>query len=442
MHPLFLHTLPKVGLLPLIFWSTAGFAQSAPFEGVGLPRDVSDSLEEAIPRPSDTLPPAPAPPPTTPPEPVLQPPVSSPPSTAPNLNLRFPIQQIEVEGSTVLQPEIRALVTEYEALGELTFEDLLELRSQITQLYISNGYVTSGAFLPNNQVLTDGVTRIQVVEGMLEAIDLCLLSPRAVRNLASSSLVLSSASAQPEGSSSNNAATSPTQGSQSTAAGEDVGAANQCGSARLRESYISSRLAQADTKPVNQQQIEEALQLLQLNPLIRQVNAELIAGSAPGRNILTVQVIEAPAFRLGFGGDNYQSPSIGSEQFSIQVGHGNLFGIGDRISAGYGVTEGLNSFDISYAIPVNPQEGTLSISYNTDESSIIEQQFEDLDICSESETFSVGFRQSLIRKPEAEFALGLQANLRRSTTFLEGEPFSFSIGPENGESNVTVLRFS
>ncbi|MBD1852950.1 ShlB/FhaC/HecB family hemolysin secretion/activation protein [Cyanobacteria bacterium FACHB-502] len=316
------------------------------------------------------------------------------------------------------------------------------MRSRITQLYISNGYVTSGAFLLNNQVLTDGIIRIQVVEGTLEAIDLCLLSPGAARTLANSSPVSASVPAQSEGSPSNGTAIDQTQESQFTAEEEEAVAENQCGSARLRESYISSRLVQADTRPVSQQQIEEALQLLQLNPLIQQVNAELIAGSAPGRNILTVQVIEAPTFRLGFGADNYQSPSIGSEQFSIQMGHDNLFGIGDRISAAYSITEGLDSFDIRYAIPVNPQEGTLSLSYSTDESSIIEQQFEDLDIRSESETFSIGFRQPLIRKPETEFALGLQADLRRSTTFLEGEPFSFSVGPEDGESNVTVLRFS
>ena len=151
---------------------------------------------------------------------------------------------------------------------------------------------------------------------------------------------------------------------------------------------------------------------------------------------------EAPAFRLGFGTDNYQSPSIGSEQFSIQVGHDDLFGLGDRISAGYGITRGLDSFDIGYAIPLNALEGTLSLNYSKDESSIVEQGFEDLDIRSEAQTFSIGFRQPVIRRPETEFALGLQADLRQSTTFLEGEPFSFSVGPENGESNVTVLRFS
>ncbi|HEY9697848.1 MAG TPA: ShlB/FhaC/HecB family hemolysin secretion/activation protein [Trichocoleus sp.] len=437
MHSIFLNTLPTIGLLSLVLGFPAALAQSTSPAGISIPPDAPDALQESIPRPSDTLPSVPIVPPNTSPAPTLQTPLIPPPPAAPDLNLRFPVQQIKVEGSTVLQPEISALVKDYEARDELSFEDLLELRSRITQLYLSNGYITSGAFLPNNQMLTDGMIRIQVVEGTLEAIDLCLLSPGTGRSRGSSNSVSEATSSPLEESSPSNPASAQAQEPQMPAEAED-----QCGSARLRESYIRSRLVQADTKPVNQQRIEETLQLLQLNPLIQQVNAELIAGSAPGQNVLTVQVIEASAFRLGIGGDNYQSPSIGSEQFSIQVGHDNLFGVGDRISTGYGITEGLDSFDISYSIPLNPQEGTLSFSYSTDESLIIEQQFEDLDIRSESETFSIGFRQPLIRKPETEVALGLQADLRRSTTFLEGEPFSFSVGPEDGESNVTVLRFS
>lgn len=433
MHSILIRVFSQVALVSLVFWSNAGFAQSTPPAGVVLPPEVPDTVQEAIPRPSVPAP-IPVPPQTVPPEPTLQIPVPAAPPTLPNLNRRFPVQQIEVEGSTVLQSEISALVQEYEAKGELTFEDLLELRSQITRLYIENGYITSGAFLPNNQVLTDGTIRIQVVEGTLEAIDLCLLSPRAGRNLVRSRTVAEAAQSEtPVPDSTAAAGLEPQSVTEST---------RQCGSARLRDRYISSRLAQADTQPVNQQRIEEALQLLQLNPLIQQVNAELIAGSAPGRNILLVQVIETPAFRFGLGGDNYQSPSIGSEQFSVQVGHDNLFGVGDRISAGYGLTEGLSSFDLGYAVPLNPQEGTLSVSFSTDNSRIVEQQFEDLDIRSESQTVSIAFRQPLIRRPQTEFALGLQADLRRSTTFLEGEPFSFSIGPEDGKSNVTVLRFA
>jgi hemolysin activation/secretion protein len=366
----------------IVGFSVNAFAQSTSLAEVTPPPDTSDLGEQALPTP---IPP--------PPDPSLAP---SPSETSTEVqpeppnpsDFRFLVRQIRVTGNTVLETEIADIVNHFLADHDTaTFDELISLRSLITQLYINNGYINSGAFLPNNQDLSDGEVEIQVVEGRLEDIQITGLT-------------------------------------------------------RLQEVYIRSRLNLANSTPLNRQDLEEALQLLQLNPLIQQVNAELTAGSAPGQNILLVEVKEASPFQLGVGGDNYQSPSIGAEQFSVQASYDNLLGLGDRISAGYGITEGLDSFDVGFSIPVNPMDGTLSLGYSNDDSLIIETDFEDLDIRSESETFSLGLRQPIVKTPTEEFALGLGVDLRRSTTFLEGEPFSFSVGPEDGESNVTVIRLS
>jgi hemolysin activation/secretion protein len=364
-------------------------AQSTPPAGVTIPPDAPETIEQTIPTPSDIAPvPPPEPLPATP-EPNLQtpPPTEVPEVTAP-VSISFSIQQVNVIDNTVLHDEIAKLVKGFLKFHtEATFEDLVELRSQITQLYITNGYITSGAFVPNNQDLGDGVVDIQVVEGELERIEISGLH-------------------------------------------------------RLRAGYVRDRLKLAASRPLNQNRLEQSLQLLQLDPLIAQVNAELTAGSAPGRNVLRVALRESNAFHAGVGGDNYQSPSIGSQQFNIQVSHDNVFGFGDRLSTGYGFTEGLDSFDVSYAIPLNPRDGTLRLGYNNDDSIITEEEFEELEIRSESETFSISFRQPLSKTPEHEFALGLGLDWRRSQTFiLDDIPFSFSEGPEDGESRVSVLRF-
>lgn len=363
---------------------SSAIAQSIPPEET-LPPGITERVEQSTPTPD----PSPLPnQPADSPEPGLQSP--SEPQMAPSdlSDMSFPISRVEVLGNTVLDIEIAEIVEEFLANHPTaTFDDLVTLRSSVTQLYIGNGYINSGAFLPNNQDLSDGEVQIQVVEGTLEDIQITGLT-------------------------------------------------------RLQEVYVRSRLNLANSTPLNQRDLERALQLLQLNPLIQQVNAELTAGSAPGRNILLVEIQEASPFQLGIGGDNYQSPSIGSEQFSIQASYANLIGLGDQISAGYGITEGLDSFDVGFAVPVNPMDGTISVGYSNDDSRILETDFEDLDIRSESETFSLSFRQPLVRTPTEEFALSLGVDLRRSTTFLEDQPFSFSVGPEEGESNVTVVRLS
>lgn len=363
-------------------------AQSTPPAGVTIPPTAPGTIEQTIPRPTESPRPQPtAPLRSPPPAPNLQtPPTSKPPEVTSPPNDRFLVKKVEVQGSTVLPEQIAALTKSFEN-REVTFEDLLKLRSAITQLYIDNGYVTSGAFLPSNQALSSGVVQIQVIEGELERIDLSGLS-------------------------------------------------------RLQEKYVRERLAIYATTPLNRQRLEEALKLLQLDPLISQVNAELTVGSTPGRNILQVRLREAPAFAAGIATENRQSPSIGSTQASVFAIHENLLGFGDRLSAEYGITEGLDIYDLNYAIPVNARNGTLSLRYGNSDSRIIEDDFRDLDIKSETRTFSLSFRQPVSRSPESELALGVALDLRRSQTFLlDNIPFSFSEGPENGESKVTVIRF-
>ncbi|MEH2083191.1 MAG: ShlB/FhaC/HecB family hemolysin secretion/activation protein [Nostoc sp.] len=363
-------------------------AQSTLPPGVTIPPTAPDAVEQTIPKPSESPRPLPGETPTLPPKLKLQtPPTPDSPEVNSPSSDRFFIKKVEVLGNTVLHDEITALTQPYKNRS-VTFEELLELRSAIIQLYIKNGYITSGAFLPNNQDLSTGIVKIQVVEGKLEQIE--------------------------------------------------IG-----GLRRLLSGYVRSRLERATSTPLNQRRLEEALQLLQLDPLIEQVNAELAAGSTPGSNILRVSLKEAPAFHAAIAVENNQSPSIGSIQSSIEVSHDNVLGFGDRFSAKYGRTEGLNLYDINYTIPINARNGTLSFRYNNDDSRIIEKDFRDLDIRSETQTYSLGFRQPITRTPTSEFALLLSLDLRRSQTYiLNNIPYSFTEGSEDGETKVTVIRFS
>ncbi|MGQ4646269.1 ShlB/FhaC/HecB family hemolysin secretion/activation protein [Lyngbya aestuarii] len=381
--------------------ASSALSQSPP--DTPLPTNLPETIEQTIPNPPDTFPPIVPESLQVPPE--LNLPTPSPPAEIENPTSdseglqhlrkhgaeqqstdRFLIKQVEVLGNTVLQAEIAELIAPIEN-SEATFEELIELRSKITQLYFDNGYVTSGAFLLNNQPLNSGLVQIKVVEGKVEQI-------------------------------------------------------NISGLEHLQPGYVRQRIAIATKTPLNRQKLEEALQLLQLDPLIEQLNAELTASATPGSNILQIKLIEAPAFHSGVGVANSQSPSIGSAQVSLGATHENLLGFGDRLSAEYGITDGLDIYGINYTIPVNGLNGTFNLSYSEGDSTVIEKRFRDLDIESKTSTFSLGFRQPLTRSPEKEFALGLALELRRRQTFLEGDPFTFQQGaPEDGESNATIIRF-
>jgi hemolysin activation/secretion protein len=378
MQKLFLILLSCISITPLV-----ALAQSTPPSGVTIPPDTPGKVEETLPQPS----PKPLPTPSTP-IPILP---SSPPENLPDTIFpsgeSFFIKEIQVKGYSVLEDEIIKLKQPLEN-KKITFEQLLQLRSQITELYVKKGYITSGAFIPNNQDVANGVVQIQVVEGELEGISIVGLQ-------------------------------------------------------RLQPAYVRSRIKRFAVKPLNKNSLEEALQLLQLDPVIKRVNAELIAGSTSGSNILQVKITESPAFHAGVIFANNQSASVGSEQGSVFVAHDNLLGFGDEFSAEYGITEGLDIYNINYSIPFNALDGTIGVRYSNSGSRIIESEFRSLNIRSEAETLSFNLRQPLTYTANSEFALSLAFDLRRSQTFILNDiPFSFTEGPEDGESKVTVIRFS
>ncbi|MEL6780378.1 MAG: ShlB/FhaC/HecB family hemolysin secretion/activation protein [Cyanobacteria bacterium J06597_16] len=357
-------------------------AQTTPPADVTLPPRAPEAVEQTIPT---TPPPISVPDPEPPAIDLEIPTLPEPEPLAPTA-LRFRVNRVEVLGNTVLHDEIRAIASQLENRN-VTFADLLQLRADITQLYISNGFITSGAFLPNNQDLTNGIVQVQVLEGTLEEIEIVGLQ-------------------------------------------------------RLREQYVRSRVQLGTGTPLNQARLEDALRLLQLDPLLQTVDAELIAGTGAGQNILMLALTEAPAFSTTLSTDNYRSPSVGTTQGTLQVAHNNVLGGGNRAEASLSLSEGLTLYDLAYTVPITPQGGTVIFSYDNSNSQIIEDDFRDLDIRSRTETVSVGVRQPIVRSAQNEVGLGLAVDLRRNRTSLLGRPFSFSEGPEEGASNITAVRFS
>ena len=138
-----------------------------------VPAQRPDPVEQTIPNPTPLPSASPAPPLSN-----LEIPAAPPPPAPPSLEQRIKVDRIVVSGNSILQDEIANLTHPLEG-KEVSFEDLVNLRSRITQLYVEHGYVTSGAFLPNNQDLTSGIIQIQIVEGSIERIDITRVSSSA-----------------------------------------------------------------------------------------------------------------------------------------------------------------------------------------------------------------------------------------------------------------------
>ena len=306
------------------------------------------------------------------------------------------IEKIRVKGYTIFSArEIEKTIEPYRG-KQLNFNQLRNITEAITELYVSRGYITSGAYLPEQEII-DGTIDVRVVEGQLEDLKIEGLK-------------------------------------------------------HLQANYVRSFISSTDTlktsnpeleqSPLNIKDIEEELNLLKRDPSIENVEAELVRGTAPNLSVLLIEIEETSPYEAKLSFDNYRSPSVGEFQGTVQTGYRNLIGVSDRAFAQYNLTEGFDAYSIGYAIPVNSKNGAVSFEYRNGDSKIIED-FEEVNIRAEANTISLRYRQPIVYSSKREVAFGVAFERQSSETFiLDDRPFSFTADPQQTNSVTSVLKLT
>ncbi len=299
------------------------------------------------------------------------------------------IKKVEIIGSTILSKEDLDPISKTLEGKQVTSEQIQKAAQSITQIYADRGYITSQAVV-DPQKIVDGVVTIQVIEGKVEKIEI--------------------------------------QGLTNT-----------------NPDYVRSRVGLGVGIPLNATKLEDQLRLLRADPIFRNVEASLKAGSQPDSSILVVKVEEANQFG-GFASiDNYSPPAVGSERYGGGLTFRNLSGNGDIFTASYygTTTRGSNQYDLSYSLPLNPMNGTLSLRYSPSNYRITQAPFDTLNIRGNNNLFDISFRQPIIRSSVEELALSLGYAYQQGQTFAFNDlAIPFGIGPEpDGTSRTSVIRF-
>ena len=352
----------------------------------GLPGQAQEIPRLAVPPPPD-LPAVPPSPLVPSPEPTLTLPIAPtvPESLPADNQATFTVSGFRIEGNTVFsEAELTDLLTGY-VNHPLTFAQLLETRSLITQKYVDAGYVTSGAYIPP-QTLTDGVVIIRVVEGQLQTVNVQVTG-------------------------------------------------------KLNPDYVRDRLMTAGQGVLKVPQLLEALQLLQLSPLVEQISAELTASPDVGQSILNVSVVTARSFYPKALLDNGRNPLVGSFRRGGELEERNLTGNGDSLVVLYRNTDGSNEIDTRYRLPLTPSNTTLSLGYRNLTGKVIEPPFNELDLRSYYEKYEVTIRQPLWQTPYQELAISLGFDQQNSLTTLLGENFPTRGADLDGQMRLASLRF-
>jgi len=191
------------------------------------------------------------------------------------------VREFRFEGNVAFSQAALTKVTAPFTNRAITSEELEDARRAVTLHYINHGYVNSGAVIPDQDPANGAIT-IRIVEGVLSKIDVH---------------------------------------------------ENRW----LRDDYIAGRLQRWGRTPLNLNELKEGLQILRQNPNVKQINAELMPGAAPGEGILDVRVVDQQPFRLGLEIDNHRPPSVGAEQISLLASDLNLTGHSDVLDLRYGI---------------------------------------------------------------------------------------------------------
>ncbi|MEM9926023.1 MAG: ShlB/FhaC/HecB family hemolysin secretion/activation protein [Cyanobacteria bacterium P01_D01_bin.50] len=308
----------------------------------------------------------------------------------------FFVQKICILHNTVLSSSEIASITQTVEGKYVTLQQLGEVADKITQLYLDKGYITSRAVLLDKKPV-NGVFRIFSIEGRIENLEII-------------------------------------------------------GTKRINQSYIRDRIQLAKLNPLKKSELEDQLRLLKANPIFKNVEATLKPGSAFGKNILEVRVVEANAFNAALNFDNYSPPSVGEIRYGVELSYNNLAISGDQIYGSYNrsTTGGANLYDFGYRVPLNSMNGSLQLrtaikDYRiTDAKTLASYDLENENVQGKSELYEINYRQPLIRSPKEEFALSLGFALRNSPRYFAVTPDTDFAIPDinnNDVSRTSVFKF-
>ena len=315
----------------------------------------------------------------TPVLPSMEPPFASRLSTVDKLFLK----DIKLEGGAILSStEVTELAGPYKN-REVTVSEIFELQRRFLEAYVQRGFVTSGVVMPDQKV-ENGVVVFHEVLGKLSTVQIS-------------------------------------------------------GNGRLKTSYIRKRIETGAHEPLNISFLQNALELLKQDPMIRQVNARLIPGQHKGESELKVVVQRTRPVQVALVGDNQGSASTGGLRGTLGLGYMNPLGLGDSIHSDLGWSGGRWIGSAEYSIPVNAHNTRIQSFFSLDHARIIEEPFREIDIRSQTIRGGMTLTHPWLRNPARSLVSSVGIEKKHSESTLLGYPFSFSAGEHDGKADTTAV---
>lgn len=294
------------------------------------------------------------------------------------------VGKIRLVGNTVFdRGQLEPILAPFEG-RYLGVEQIEDLRLQLTRHYVDAGYISSGALVTDLSA-APGDLELRIVEGRLSRVSVS-------------------------------------------------------GEHHYQSWYLPELISTPAVEALNVRQLQERLQLLLQDGVVKQLNAQLMPGSAPGESVLQLAVREGPRFRVGFTTADDRPPSVGETAASLGLSARNLFGINDATAVSIGLTRGYESYGLQETLPLSTSRYAVFLSLDKSEGNIVESAIRDLDITSRQESIELGISARAVHSLSQALKLSLSTYYTDTKTYLLGIPFSFTQGVEDGRSTVAGLR--
>ncbi|BAZ47151.1 surface antigen D15 domain-containing protein (plasmid) [Chondrocystis sp. NIES-4102] len=296
--------------------------------------------------------------------------------------LLFKIRDVEIIGNTVYSDtQLKQLIGKKYLNKQISLETLLKIRTEISNFYINQGYISSGAFIPPQHFKNDGKLVIRVVEGKINKIQF------------NKKLFIS-------------------------------------------EKYLRNHLPiSGDIFNINE--LKTTLLKLSRNSVINKINVDIAQPRIASVN-LYLNIIENPRFTSNLALSNSYAKNIGSEGVNLHLNY-HLLGYSDLLSFNITKTAGLAQYTALYSFPINNENTNFQFGYTHANSKLVNEELKDLNIQSNFNSYSFSIEQPILDgNNQLNFKIGL--NLLDSESFvLKDLSFSFVEGVEDGKNKISEI---
>lgn len=335
--------------LVLSFLVNLGFAQQQPSQVERMERELEKekALRERIEKPPE--------------KPEVK--EEAPPEAPPVKEEKVFIKKIVVTGVTYFkEEEIRKIVEPYEN-KELSFREMQKIAELITEFYRNNGYITSRAYLPP-QDLTQGTLEIRVLEGKMGDLEIR-------------------------------------------------------GNRYFKTKLFEKKITLEKGEPFDYDELRKNLTKINEHP-DRLAKAVLAPGKERGQTDVVLEVQDRLPIHFGFDYDNFGSRFIHRDRLALTLDHNNLTGNDDLLSLKYQLAEA-DTYVLRSARYLLPFAEDWELGFFTARSRLkLDEEMRDTDSRGDSMLLSLFLNNYLIDEENLDLRLTSGFDYKRVRNYLLG----------------------